>query len=817
MANVKANINSTKNKLNESASGLSGTRLTARENQVKSSVDTLHGVLASNTNFLDFSQNTLDLVKELNDTLSWFTHSSTTVVWFDVSVNNAKNAVASLLSHVRTVDDAHNNIIDEPSVPTIEIWSTSSINLWEYLDLSKTPATELNLLDPWAVFPVWTIPSKSVDIKNKDLRKIRGSDWSSWAAWNRLCINGNNLDVNLGVIAGQPNAIPAWIPTDQYPLFVELDLFYNAWWNAKIKTLPKIKIKIKEPVAQAAVLSRNFTATETYQAAIDGRLNNFYNVNAESIVKEYIWKRIDNAGWNLSDIQKEILIDNIYSDASFLNWDANNAYSMVSLQWFFPDRINDESVGSDNWYENALRKLLINPEQFNNKAKEIILDRLADENKNNAWFLIRDELINIEVNNLIQEQALNSIWNITNNSLPTLLSDFSAKDNDLIRHQNKHKKWFRWFKKLIGIFKWRKRRKLTDISTNNYFSFFSKNTYNISDEVNVAGKKVNQDVKLDINSWNNISASVKVTWDEEANFEFAWASSIYELITWILWNNEVWPVTKVYLTLNIYKQLFNKMHELFWNHNLNIGWDEYKIISKDKLKIDVNWDTVFDEDQFRKLESASDLQNSAINLAEHFNTVMNHQNNLYTKWMTTKNQNKFKIWWERVWRILRKRRNADFNFKTEVEWVQISYEDRKFTVKYEWEEIKWSKIETILSHKIFEWKQIQIMKAIYKEMLNEASNDPKSQALLKKHSGIWFVVEHEWEEYVVSTHWEKMRFGLIPSWFPRANIDTKRWILKWWMFTSISDDEVLTNPKLASILIRTIKWYRRRWIRWDNI
>jgi len=70
MANVKANINSTKNKLNESASGLSGTRLTARENQVKSSVDTLHGVLASNTNFLDFSQNTLDLVKELNDTLS---------------------------------------------------------------------------------------------------------------------------------------------------------------------------------------------------------------------------------------------------------------------------------------------------------------------------------------------------------------------------------------------------------------------------------------------------------------------------------------------------------------------------------------------------------------------------------------------------------------------------------------------------------------------------------------------------------------------------------------------------------------------------
>ena len=106
------------------------------------------------------------------------------------------------------------------------------------------------------------------------------------------------------------------------------------------------------------------------------------------------------------------------------------------------------------------------------------------------------------------------------------------------------------------------------------------------------------------------------------------------------------------------------------------------------------------------------------------------------------------------------------------------------------------------------------MKAIYKEMLQTTANDPKAQKLLEKKSGIWFVVKHKGIEYVVSTQWWTMRFGKIPAWFPRANIDKKTWILTSGVFTSIDENEILSNPELASNLIRGMRRYRRRWVRW---
>jgi hypothetical protein len=57
----------------------------------------------------------------------------------------------------------------------------------------------------------------------------------------------------------------------------------------------------------------------------------------------------------------------------------------------------------------------------------------------------------------------------------------------------------------------------------------------------------------------------------------------------------------------------------------------------------------------------------------------------------------------------------------------------------------------VLSHKVLEGKQIQIMKAVYKEMINTGANNSKAQKLLEKKSGIGFVIKHNSQEYVVST------------------------------------------------------------------
>jgi hypothetical protein len=85
---------------------------------------------------------------------------------------------------------------------------------------------------------------------------------------------------------------------------------------------------------------------------------------------------------------------------------------------------------------------------------------------------------------------------------------------------------------------------------------------------------------------------------------------------------------------------------------------------------------------------------------------------------------------------------------------------------------------------------------------------------LEKKSGIGFVIKHNSQEYVVSTQWDKLRFWLIPWGFPRANIDKKTWILKSWMFVSINEDEVLSNPELSSKLISWLRKYRRKWVKW---
>lgn len=785
---------------------MGNSKLSRWERDVQSKVTLLTADLLVATNFLEYSQENLDLIQELKNKLSiikWH-NSSSLPGGFSTSMTTSETAIINLEKHIQKVHDSHNNITEEAKIETIEIWKNKNIDLNKHLDLSLTPASDLELDISW-----WT---KVVSIKNKDWNIIANRNWNIWIG-KPLNISWNNLNIDLS----STWILPIGISIDQYPLSVEIELYSkdssSGTHRARIQTLPKIKFNIKEAIDTTRVLWDSFTGTETYKQALDSRLSGFHRVHAENIIKEYIWKRIDESGGSLSDTQKNILIDHLYSDSAFLNGDTNNGYDITNFQSNMPDFIAKESVGGDSWYKNDLRKLLINPKEFNTKSKEVFLSKLKDK-KNDNTFILRDEIINQQVNNFIQEQANNSIWNITNNALPVLLSDFSAKNNIAIRHKNEHKRWFRWWKKMIWIFKWKKKRKLTDISTNNYFSFFSGSNYNISDNIEIAEKKVNQDIKLDINSWNNISASIKISWDEEANFEFAGASSIYELITGILWNTDVWPITKLYLTFNIYKQFFKKMQELFGKEEIIIWGNEYKINSKDKLKVQINWNTVFDEEQFRKLESADDLQRLTKNLAENFNTIMNHNNSNYIKWMTTKKQNKFKIWEERFLRILRKRRNTDFNFKTEVEWVDISYENKKFTVNYEGEEIKANKIETILSHKILEWKQIQIMKAIYKALLSNIVDDPKAQTLLKKKSGIGFVVEHWWVEYVISTQWGTMKFGKIPLGFPRTNIDKKKWILKWGMFTIIPDNKILTNPELASALINEIKKYRRMWIKW---
>lgn len=802
--NIKSTLDATRSELNRETGGMSRTRYDRRRDDVKWRMESISLVLADSDNFLDYSSDSLNLVQEIKSKIEWIS-----VDWpiTQPIKDAAKLALDSLIKHLNKVNDAHNNIFEEPKTKIIEIGTTEDVELGNYFDLSTISVANLNIVRPWFV------GDKSVDIKDKSWRSIGTRDWSVWWAWERLSFNWDNLKVNLLDIVGEADAIPSWISKDRYPLTVELDLFSDLWWEASIKTLPKIKINIKEPVDFVAVLSEFFTGTETYQDALDTRLDNYYNTNSEKIIKEYILERINKAGWTLSDTQKNILVDHMYNDPSFLNWNSALAYTAANLKTDMPNQVKDDSVWWDNWYRDALRTLLINPDQFNIKSKEVFLDKMR-EKKGIAWFKLNDDDVNKQVNELIQEQASNSIWNITNWALPALFWNFWNKNNTVIRHKNKHKTWFRGFKKMLWIFKPTKRRKLTDISTNNYFSFMSWTSYNISDEANVAGKKINQNIKLDMNSRNNVSASIKVTWDETADFEFAWASSVYELITWILWNNQVWAVTKTYLVFNIYKQFFQKMQKLFWDQDIAIWGHIYNIQSTDKLIIKQDSNNIFDESQFRNLESATDLQSNMTNLGWYFNLIMWAQNQSFIKGMTTKKQNKFKVWGERVWRVLRKRRNADFKFKTEVEWVNISYEDKKFTVTYEGEEIKANKLETILSHKILEGKQIQIMKAVYKEMINTNAADPKAQKLLEKKSGIGFVIKHNSQEYVVSTQWDKLRFGLIPAWFPRANIDKKTGILKGWMFVSINEDEVLSNPELSSQLIHWLRRYRRKWVRW---
>ena len=754
-------------------------------------------VFNTDSNFLEYSEDNIAILEDLKILLDNFIVPATGVVDYsslNIPINEAKEAVNHLLSHINTVHVNTEILEKSEDLPISYTDSTKKINLTKYFDDGFISSLNCNTQA--------TIYSRG---KTKD-KSILLSIW----LWKNININSKDLEICL-----KKGDIPKSFDSKKdYPLELELDFSVpnTKHSSAKVQT-KKIRIKIKQPVDSIKINAEKFTSTESHKDAIGSRLDNYYKLNAENIIKWYILDRLNQSWWSLSDTQKDILVDTLYNDSRFLWWDSDLAYSIVDIKNDLPKKMEYDSVWGTDWYRTDLRNLLINTDQFNAKSKEVFLSKLKDK-KGDAAFKINDNTINQQVNELIQEQASNSIWNITNWSLPTLLWEFSAKNNRMIRHKNKHKSWFRWFKKILWIFKWKKRRKLTDIWTNNYFSLLSWTTYDINDTINVAGKKINQNIKIDMNSRNNISASIKVTWDESADFEFAWASSIYELITWILWNEKVWPITKTYLVFNIYKQFFQKMQTLFWEQDIKIWADTYNIKSKDKLIITKNWtDIKFNEDTFRNLESSTDLQKNMTDLAEIFNTTMWANNKNYIKWMTTKKQNKFKIWGERVWRILRKRRNSDFSFKTEVEWVNISYEDRKFTVTYDWEEIKANNLETILSHKSLEWKQIQIMKAVYKEMLQTTANDPKAQKLLEKKSGIWFVIKHKWTEYVVSTQWWAMRFGKIPAWFPRANIDKKTWILTSGMFTSIDENEILSNPELASTLVRSMRKYRRKWVR----
>ncbi len=770
--------------------------VTNKENQVSAIMKTyISDTLAATTNFLEYSENNIELLQELQVTLDGLNRAA-----IAPEVAAAKIVITNLLNHVETVKNATDNVKAPEDTPTLYIWTARDVDLTSYFETWVIPSLRLSET-------VWS--PKRITIKSPS-----GGTWTrNWTTWagSNLNITWNNLNLNISAWD-----LPGWLRRESYPLTIELDFLSERWaWVSRLQTKRKVKINIKEPVNVIGVLWWTFSSTETYRDTLDTRLHNYYNVNAESVIREYILERINKSWWSLSDTQKDILVDYIFNDGGLVNGDTDTVYTAANLQAYFPTRIENESVWGDGGYRDALRNLLINPEQFNTKAKEVFLDRLRNQ-RNATWFIINDDVINQQVNELIQEQAANSIWNITNNDLPWLFTTLSNRNNTAVRHQNRHRTGFRWYKKILWIFKWKKRRKLTDISTNNYFSFLSWTSYNINDDIQVAGKKINQDIKLDMNSRNNISASVKVTWDEETNFEFAGASSIYELMTGILWNTEVWPVTKVYLVFNIYKQFYKKMQELFGTQDIIVGWNTYKIDTKDKLKITMNWDNLFDEEQFRKLESSVDLQWYMATLATNFNLIMWTNNQRYVRWMTIRNQNRIKIWDEMVGRILRKRRNADFNFKTEVEWVNISYEDRKFTVNYDGQEIKANRIETILSHKIFEWKQVQIMKAIYREFLHNTAKDPKAQKLLERNSAIGFVVPYDGVDYVVSTQWWEVRFGTIPAWFPTNNVDRRRWLLTGWMYSTISEDEILSNPALASNLIRSLRWYRRQRVRWVN-
>jgi len=768
-------------------------QIATKEASMRAILTNLSTTLWDNANFLEYSDNNLQLLQDLLSSLQTINHAGVsaevaTLLWI---VNN-------LISHIENVKNQTDSVIDPTNTPNVYAWVPTTINLTNYFDGSLVWGWNFRLEKPWET-------NKQVSITTANGRVIRRT-WTIWLG-NNLNINWNNLEINV------PPTLFAGLTTADQPLTIELE-FYVSWWagRAQAQTKSKVKFNIKQQTSVATILAEPFTVTESYENAINNRLNNFYTLNSENILREYILERINNAGWWLSDFQKNILVDHIYNDVWFLWWNPANAYSLANLQAFFPNQIADESVGWDNWYRSALRNVLINPTQFNTKTRDVFLDRLRAQ-RTNIWFCIRDDLINQQVNEFIQEQALNSVGNITNGLLPWLFTTFSARHNLAVRHQNRHSGGFRGWKKLTWLFKWKTRRKITDISTNNYFSFFAWSDYNISDNINVAGRSINQNIRLNMNSWNNISATINITWDEQANFEFTGANSIYELITLMLWNNQIWATTKVYLIFNIYKQFVQKMQSVFGNHDLIAWWNTYNIVSQPNLLIRENGHDVFNEENFRNLESIDDLEDYLRTLAEHFNTIMTCQNRNYINWMTRKSQNKFKIWGERVGRVLRKRRNEEFTFDTEVEWVRISYENKKFIVNYNWEEIVANNLETILSYKILEWKQIQIMKTVYKELIRKEAEDPKAQALLNRRWWIWFIVTVSGQDYVVSTQWWQLRFGMIPVWFPVWNINRNRWIITWWAYLAINENIVLSNPAIASAIIRWLRRYRRMWIR----
>ena len=759
-------------------------------------------VFGEKDNFLWYSENNLSVIEELKNTLNNLViPADWDVTYWDLrtSLEDSKKIVDKMLIHLQSVQDQLNAIEWPTEAPIIRIWKNESIDLTKYFESSYIDDLKLTAGSIW---------DKSMRIKTKSgktrpLQRKTGS-------WEVIDINSTDKKLNLKVdkinLPGSLDSIK------DYPLEIELDFFVPKTAGgapdsvAQVQTQKKIKIFIKEPTDVGSVLLEEFFPGKSYWEALNERLDSYYNTNLNKVVKEYIKERIDKSGWSLSDNQKEILMDFIINDDSFLDGDLNKAYTLSSLQWDFPQEVEKNSVWKEGWYKDDIRKLLISSDNFDKKTKEIIKKKLESQKKTHPY--LADENIFSEVSKFLNEQSLNSVWNITNNMLPTLFSEFSNKWDVNIRHQNKQKTWYRnSFKNFFKIFS-KERKKITDISTNNYFSFFSGNKFDMKDNIDLAGKKVTQNVSVDIKNRNHINANIKTEGDEKIDLEFVWASSIYELITGIMLNKKIWAVNKLYIVFNLYKSFFTKMKEMFGDQDINIWWNVFKISAWDKLNVKVNGKTIFDEDGFRKKEHAGHLQSDISLLARSFNKVMTHQNNNYIKWMTRDSQNKFQIGNKFM------RKNLNFNFKTKVDDVDIEYKDKKFYVK-KWDEvIRANKIETILSHKAFEWQQIQIMQAIYRSLIETTVDDTKAKHFLEKHHGIGFVVPYKWKKYVVRKDWDKLKFGIIPPWFPPENIDTKNGILKTGMYTPFWEKEVIWNPELASVFVNSLKRYRGKVVFW---